>query len=250
MGGVAFGSGGACEGFSRSGDMFEIRVRESRTLERTVDLAIHRIVERHVAKTEHLRGFDDGHADGVARFIHQHGAAELEKLQEIVTSGHGFFRATPGGGGELADGDRGGEEGGQSDPVLRVGDGERSNRRQEEIVEAEHGGHGRYDGFGEPELRGSSQHHEQHEQSFGGSVEGEQVAAGENQRREAREADGVARKRGGESSGRAGHLASSLMISGLTIKKKSVYCIRIIITSTDRVRGEYSVGRWPPPACS
>ena len=64
----------------------------------------------------------------------------------------------------------GDEKSEQRNPVLRVGDGEGSNRRKKIIIEGERGEHRQKNGEAKSPVRGHPQHHQQKSQRHGGGV--------------------------------------------------------------------------------
>ena len=79
------------------------------------------------------------HRDRLAAVGHdQHVAAQVEQARQLVPAPQRFLRARARHGRQVAGHEADGQEREQGDPVLRVGNGQGADRRQEEEVEAEH----------------------------------------------------------------------------------------------------------------
>ena len=93
----------------------------------------------------------------------QHVAAQIEEAGELVAPSDGFCGPGARDRRQVARDQAHGEKREQRDPVLRVGDRERANRRQEEEVQAQHGRDRRRDGS--PKARGGG--NEEHDHQIG-----------------------------------------------------------------------------------
>jgi hypothetical protein len=113
MGAEADGNVGdvaVAEALAGVGDADQIGLRDTGIVERAVNLVGGGVVKGDVPEMQNLAGLGDGDADGIARFVHQHGAAEFVEPADFISSGDGFFGAALGLGGKLAGDDRGDEK--------------------------------------------------------------------------------------------------------------------------------------------
>ncbi len=104
-------------------------------------------------------GFNDVVGDGVQQGDgvagNEQALAEGVEAFGFVALALGAQGFAPGACGELTDDERGGEEGQEGDPILRVGDGEGADRLDKEVVEHEHGGQGHKGGNQQSPERGN-----------------------------------------------------------------------------------------------
>ena len=97
-------------------------------------------------------------------------AAEAVEHLGLAAAGVGFVGLFADAIGEMAGKDRGAEEGKQSDPVLGVGDGERVDGREEEVVEADGCGDGCDDGVTESPVGCEDEDDKKQCERYGGGV--------------------------------------------------------------------------------
>jgi hypothetical protein len=106
-------------------------------------------------------------------------AAEAEEDFELALAAASFFGLVASLLREAAGEDGGGEKGEEREPVLRVGDGERADRRQEEEVVSRGGGKRDDDGVTQTPLGGENEDEEQKGERDGGGVDVKPAAVDE-----------------------------------------------------------------------
>ena len=120
---------------------------------------------RQLEAARHVAGQRVDRTHGFGR--QQHVPRQVEQARHLVPACDGLVRTGLDGGRQIARDDGDDQKGEQRDPVLRIGDRERADRRKEEEVQRQHGHDGDDRGDPEPSQRGCGQHDQEQRQRGG-----------------------------------------------------------------------------------